>query len=320
MPPPLPSRGPGATAAGIFSSDMCHLSCHRGGGGGRRLLTLSALPALPPPPPLSARRGPAEPGAAVGHQRPAPTAPTRYRCSRGGALGGGRGPDRLCGCLSAGWVIFSWEWMAIAAAPVPGAAVLRKGTRQGSDGSGDGDGDGAPCPVQGGGWGPLNGLGSWHAPGRQRVPNKDQTQAPAAQLGLHPEQRERSAGVGGPGPPRCHPGCLVKARPLRASVSPCAGQDGGSRSGRGVTMPCRSPPPGSAVPSGPVLPGPRSPVGGTARGQRRSLRARGARGSRPGRQVTFPSPLLAAPALYCTRRCGCRGAQQGRASPDALGA
>lgn len=66
--------------------------------------------------------------------------------------------------------------------------MLRKGTRQGSDGSGDGDGDGAPCPVQGGGWGPLNGLGSWHAPGRQRVPNKDQTQAPAAQLGLHPER------------------------------------------------------------------------------------------------------------------------------------
>ncbi|XP_064249123.1 unconventional myosin-XVIIIb [Passer domesticus] len=48
LPPPLPSRGPGATAAAIFSSDMCHLSCHRGGGGGRRLLTLSALPALPP--------------------------------------------------------------------------------------------------------------------------------------------------------------------------------------------------------------------------------------------------------------------------------
>nr|XP_054501994.1 unconventional myosin-XVIIIb [Agelaius phoeniceus] len=70
VPPPLPSRGPGATAAGIFSSDMCHLSCHRGGGGGRRPLTLSALP----PPPLSARR---DPGAGIRDEDrgPPPSAP-----------------------------------------------------------------------------------------------------------------------------------------------------------------------------------------------------------------------------------------------------
>ncbi|XP_071301897.1 unconventional myosin-XVIIIb [Agelaius tricolor] len=73
VPPPLPSRGPGATAAGIFSSDMCHLSCHRGGGGGRRPLTLSALP----PPPLSARR---DPGAGVGQQRPPPPPGTSPPC------------------------------------------------------------------------------------------------------------------------------------------------------------------------------------------------------------------------------------------------
>ncbi|XP_054145029.1 unconventional myosin-XVIIIb [Melozone crissalis] len=65
VPPPLPRRGPGATAAGIFSSDMCHLSCHRAGGGGRRPLTLSVLPVLP----LRARR---DPGAGVGHQHPPP--------------------------------------------------------------------------------------------------------------------------------------------------------------------------------------------------------------------------------------------------------
>ncbi|XP_074410445.1 unconventional myosin-XVIIIb isoform X2 [Zonotrichia albicollis] len=66
VPPPLPRRGPGATAAGIFSSDMCHLSCHRAGGGGRRPLTLSVLLVLPP---LWARR---DPGAGVGHQHPPP--------------------------------------------------------------------------------------------------------------------------------------------------------------------------------------------------------------------------------------------------------
>ncbi|XP_066056195.1 unconventional myosin-XVIIIb [Chamaea fasciata] len=99
VPPPLPSRGPGATAAGIFSSDMCHLSCHRGGGGGRRVLTLSALPALPPP--LSARRGAAEPGAGVGHQPPPPPPGRRASLRPGGDNALSLATSGLCGAVGA---------------------------------------------------------------------------------------------------------------------------------------------------------------------------------------------------------------------------
>lgn len=146
MPPPLPSRGPGATAGDIFSSDMCHLSCHRGGGGGRRLLTLWALPSLPPP--LSARRGPAEPGAGAGHQPQHPPPPP----GTGGGAGVGVGVrwgSVGAGGPSAGKVIFSWEWMAIAAAPAPGAAVLRKGTRW--------ERGWGRCSLPSAAWGPLDG-------------------------------------------------------------------------------------------------------------------------------------------------------------------
>ncbi|KAM7034501.1 unconventional myosin-XVIIIb [Acridotheres tristis] len=105
---------------GIFSSDMCHLSCHRGGGGGggRRPLTLGALPVLPPP--LSARRGPAEPGAAVGHQHPAPTR-TRVPLRPGGDNALSLAPSGLCGAIgasSAGTAEPGWGDSA-GAAPVP---------------------------------------------------------------------------------------------------------------------------------------------------------------------------------------------------------
>lgn len=98
----------------------------------------------------------------------------------------------------------------------------------------------------------------------------------------------------------------------------------------GCGVACRGHPPGSGLwlcHSGPALPhGHRAMAEGTAWGPCRSptgARARGAWGCRPRRQVTFLSRLLAAPgapALYCTRRCGCRRERQGRTSPDPLGA
>ncbi|CAM9528714.1 unnamed protein product [Bubo scandiacus] len=82
VPSPLPSRGPGDTVVGIFSGDMCHLSCHcgkGGGGGGPHAAAAAARSHAAFALRLLGSRTPAAPGAAVGRQPPAPAAPHQIR-------------------------------------------------------------------------------------------------------------------------------------------------------------------------------------------------------------------------------------------------
>lgn len=105
VPSPLPSRGPGAPVVGIFSRDMCHLSCR--GGGGRRTLLLLAL-CRPRSPGRWAPTLPAQPGSWRGPSAPCSRSPPpRYGRSGGpfgvGAWGWGlSGAFRVCWQLGCG--------------------------------------------------------------------------------------------------------------------------------------------------------------------------------------------------------------------------
>lgn len=209
---PVPSRGPGATAAGIFSSDMCHLSCHRGGGGGgrcrpsrrsprcRRRSRLAGIPVLVRD--IGTHRPRQVPGEPRGGQRGLWVPPGREGYFELGMDGHSGSPGSGSG--------------------------FQPRREQGRAAMGAGMGTGTLLPA-------LHGLVA-----RTRVAARVPKEGPDPNA-LGPPGAASRAGTA-----RCwwHPECSVKARPLRASVSP---------SPAGVTMPCGSPAPGSAVPSGPVL-------------------------------------------------------------------
>lgn len=71
--------------------------------------------------------------------------------------------------------------------------------------------------------------------------------------------------------------------------------------GDNALSPCQSP-------SGPVLWGDSAGAAPVPEGTWRW-------GQPPGKASDIPSPLLAAPALYCTRRCGCRRGTAGPGEP-----
>lgn len=110
-----PSQGPGVTAAGIFSSDMCHLSCRRGGGWQGEALA-------------AATRRLRSPAHGVPHRQQSPVPLWARSLHPGtGTWGvlewGAWGPEgALWLCWQPGWgpsagrAIFRWEWMVVAAA------------------------------------------------------------------------------------------------------------------------------------------------------------------------------------------------------------
>lgn len=235
--------------------------------------------------------------------------------------------------------------MAIVAAPALGAAsshrcVPGRGAWEGAMGAGTRMGTVLPalCGRAIGGYSVASALGthqdgsgSWVAAGASPRPASVWGPAPNGAASCSLGEGSRSGGDGDPRP--LFTPCCVLGRGMSRSVPRfplVQSRTEDPAPAGGCRVPCRRDAPGSGLRlcrSGLALPCTlRALAGGTVWGQCRfptGARARGAWGCRPRRQVTFLSRLLAAPgapALYCTRRCGCRRERQGQMSPDPLGA
>lgn len=216
-----------------------------------------------------------------------------------GVLAARRGP-------SAGRAIFRWEWMAIAAAPALGAASSSRpvpGEVAGRAAVGTGTVRPAVC------WRVARDSSMALALGTHRGGNGSRV-APVWGPGPHPAPGGGTAVVVmvAPGPCSCRAVRLAEVCPSPCLGFPACGagtEDPALAGGCGVIC-C-----GHPRARGWLCLWPQSPGRGAAWGQCWSpagARTRGAGGCGPRRQVTFLSRLLAAPALYCTRRCGCRRA------------
>lgn len=313
---------------------MCHLSCRHGGGkGGGRGEGRGEVRAVPPSVRPSARPSAASAPRPDGVPAPAHP-PPQVRLLRGGfgaRRGGGVGVRmEVLGCGG------GYRWVG----------------RDGGGGS----------PRSGGAFVPVPGGVRWER-GRGGGGLVVVARDPSAAVALGTNGGGSGSGVADRATPPLPPGSCVATRPTRQwpkwgrILLSGRGWGGGPQPlfvlccalGWGTAPPCLSFPvcgagtgsrsrwrvPGRlprAQGSRCALRGRRIPTAtepwlgaqrGGPRGSPTGARARGSRGCRPRRQVTFLGRLLAAagaPALYCTRRWGWRCARQGRTSPDPLGA